>query len=157
MILVLALIFSITTISLSYIRKSSKVENCTSNEELDKYFSLVAAKVSPQVCFKQLVFCASDLISKINEIEKEKEIIEPLFRDRIVSDAMYDKLNDKLKNLSIDKLLIESESKLYDRNCFNEAKLIKINVDKKYKISDDVFFDKKREALENELYKRLIK
>jgi hypothetical protein len=156
MILLLSFVLSITMISLSLVRKYSKQNKQEiMTEDMNIYYDTLV-KGNQQNSYKQLVVCCNNLLTNINILEKKKEVVDPLYKGRLVSEEMYDSMNSELKSMSIQKMIIESEAKQYNRNIFKECRGLKnIPVEKCYKIVEDIHFDKKREALEMELCKRL--
>lgn len=161
MLLVLAITFSILVITISYLKKISNVQRKTlPNYELDKYFSLSPSS-PPQVLYKQLVNAASYFLASSEDLEKRISTIEPLYKDRLVSDEYYDELIHQNKDLELQKMIIESECEALKKGSkeqlFKEASRVKMAVRKPTKIFEDQFFGHKREVMQNELKKRLIK
>ncbi|KAF5141094.1 translocation protein sec66 [Vairimorpha ceranae] len=153
MFLVLAIILSITLISFSCIRRSSNKEYITSPFMTSYYESLF--NTNKQQSYNCLLKWCTDLLERFYFTEKQEGIVEPLYKQRLVSEEMYDKIQEDLKNMNNEKMIIEQEAQAYSRNIFKECK-VKQEDNKMYKIYEDIHFNKKREALEMELRKRLM-
>jgi hypothetical protein len=93
MLLVLALTFSILCITFSYLKKISKRKplNTRTNPELNKFYNL-PSNSSPQILYKQLVYAASDFLNFYEDLLKQIDFIEPLYKDRLISDDYYNNL-----------------------------------------------------------------
>lgn len=124
------------------------------NVELEKYFSL-PPNTSPQVSYKQLVSAASEFLLVSKEVKEQIEFVEPLYKDRLVSDEYYDSLMEVSKSLELEKMVLESE--WGKEQLFQDAAKLKNKVRKTHKVWEDQLFTNKREVLENELRKKLIK
>lgn len=160
MLLVFAITFSILAITVSFLRKiSNKPRNTMYNPELDKYFSLSPSS-SPQILYKHLVNAAAFFLASSEELEKSISSVEPLYKDRLVSDDYYEDLISQNKDLELQKMIIESECETLKKGSkeqlFQDASKVKMPPKKSLKVFEDPLFSHKREVMQNELKKRLL-
>ncbi|WUR03304.1 putative translocation protein SEC66 [Vairimorpha necatrix] len=154
MILLLTIILSITLISFSILRRSTVKGSSSSSVHMVTYYDSLFLN-NKQKSFDLLLLWYRDLKSRLLTIEKEKEVVDPLYSKRLVSEEMYNRINEDIKNMNTERMIIEQEAQAYNRNIFKECKVRPVE-NKNYKIIEDIHFNKKREALESNLRERLL-
>lgn len=163
-ILFICLSFLLITISYLKQREKSHSRKVYMNPDILKYFNLKNESVSSVVLQKALLLAATTLEKNLIDLNKEKNILEPLHNDRIISEKHYSDIKDQISDIEMEKKEILAEAQElkegWEEKIFEEARRIALKSKKEEivgKSNDDALFMKKKEVLRKELMKRLEK
>lgn len=164
MILLLAMILSTMILVFSFIKRINRrkmpIEE-NPNTELEMYFLQKSEGAPPSVLLKQLIKAAACFKERVMKLEKDMEILGTLYEDRMISEEHWERINEESKNCEVERICIESEANIvkpgYREEIFKDASKINITNTRKGKSSGDnnALYQKKKEALEFELLRRL--
>lgn len=129
------------------------------NAELEAYFVQKAEGASPSTLLKQLVKAAASFKERVVRLERDMEVLGVLYEDRMISEEHWERVNEESRNCEVERICIESEANIikpgYGEEIFKDAKLSGPGPKKGKPAGENALHQKKREALELELMRRL--